>query len=763
MSRKRSVLFQVIIIVFIFAVIYLASILNSFAFRSNTVQAWTENTAAVLEMVMERSEYGLKYGRELKNYYDIDTVFDDISQYCETDKAFITDINGDRLYGEEPPGDITERIANLVRSGDNTIIYESDKDQYILHAISGKENTEGYVGIHYPTDRTAGISAPYERRILVSALVASVAGALVFELLFHFIKHLYDRKKLRIIVVATLIAASVGMIISTYSVQKSGYTYLAEDVSARVLEQNMANINNLIKNGIRYSDIDDAAGYYKRISEKSEQIDSLRLSRVPDDSGACIKLETDDSGEEYYLISTVSQEYIRDKINSALLNVVVTIVTALMLSAEVIGFLVDVLTGEAKNRRTLVDNSAHRTIESIGVVRGISFFFASFRFMAVAFMSIVLAEIYEPVTLFGYTLPKEILMSLPMSAQVFISMITSYISGSVVNKRGWKSVTIAGIAVMIAGTAASAFATKPVPFIIAQMIMGIGLGFAKMGIDIYSIVVSSEADMTQYTAGANAAIIVGYSCAASIGALIASTFRYSGAYIVMGLIGISVLVIMILFGMNVAPRSEVAEEAADDVIEWDHKGPDIRFGVYILCVIVPYYFIMMFVDYFFPVYSNSVGITTDVIGLVMMINGIGTAYLGAVLCPKLSAKYSPAHLMPVLLVILSGVILIFAFKNMVLFAILVVFMIGTADGIMPSIQFEYVYKLPFSKKKGFSKALGIEGFFSNLIGAIAPVIFGVVMIYGSGGLAVVSVAVLALSALFWLVNSKNRNKVKEQL
>ena len=31
------------------------------------------------------------------------------------------------------------------------------------------------------------------------------------------------------------------------------------------------------------------------------------------------------------------------------------------------------------------------------------------------------------------------------------------------------------------------------------------------------------------------------------------------------------------------------------------------------------------------------------------------------------------------------------------------------------------------------------------------------------GLAVVSVAVLALSALFWFVNSKNRNKVKEQL
>lgn len=758
MNRKRSVLFQIIIIVFIFAVIYLASILNSFAFRSNAVDAGAENTAAVLEMVMERSEYGLKYGRELENYYDIDTVFEDISKYCETEKAFITDTAGAGLYGEEPPEDITDRIAQLTQSGDNTYIYESDKDQYILHAISGKETIEGYVGIHYPTERTGSISAPYERRILISALIASVAGALIFELLFCFIKHRYDRKKLRIIVVATLIAVSVGMIISTYSVLKSGYTYLAEDVCERVLEQNRSNIDNLIENGIRYSDIDDAAGYYKRISDRSEQIDSLRLSRVPDKSGACIKLDTDDSGEEYYLISAVSKEYIRNKINSALLNVIVTIVTALMLSAEVIGFLVDILTGEAKNRRAMVDNSAHKTIESIGVVRGISFFFASFRFMAVAFMSIVLAQIYEPVAVFGYTIPKEILMSLPMSAQVFISMITSYLSGKVVNKRGWKPVTIAGIAVMIAGTAASAFATKPVPFIIAQMIMGIGLGFAKMGIDIYSIVVSSETDMTKYTAGANAAIIVGYSCSASIGALIASTFGYSGAYIVMGLIGISVLVIMLIFGMNVAPRSEVAEEAAEDVIEWNHKGPDIRFGAYILCVIVPYYFIMMFVDYFFPVYSNSVGITTDIIGVVMMINGIGTAYLGAVLCPKLSSKYSPAHLMPVLLVILSGVILVFAFKNMVIFAVLVVFMIGTADGIMPSIQFEYLYKLPFAKRRGFSNALGIEGFFSNLIGAIAPIIFGIVMIYGSGGLAIVSIAVFALAAVFWIVNGRGRAK-----
>ena len=58
MNRKRSVLFQIIIIVFIFAVIYLASILNSFAFRSNTVDAGAENTAAVLRLLKNCAEQG---------------------------------------------------------------------------------------------------------------------------------------------------------------------------------------------------------------------------------------------------------------------------------------------------------------------------------------------------------------------------------------------------------------------------------------------------------------------------------------------------------------------------------------------------------------------------------------------------------------------------------------------------------------------------------------------------------------------------------
>lgn len=764
MKKKRSRLFQLIIIIFIFAIIYLSAIINSYSLRRNTMDADAGNTAAALSMVMERSEYGLKYGRELENYYGIDEVLLDIKRYCDAEHIFITNEEGEYLYGEEPPESLHEYIRDMENAGDRTQVYEEGEIQYIVHSILGKENVEGYVGIAYARNRTLSISDKYVKSIMWRALFFSLAGCLIFEVLFHVIDHKFDKKKLRWMIMVTISVLSIGTIVSTYFILKRGYEAMSQEVSANFLEQNRANIEKLIDQGLAYSDIKGAEEYFSKIAEKSDQLQGLSLTKSrPGEKSSYVELPLDDFGEMYYLSVVLSEKYISDRVKSAVLNVVVTMVTALMLAGEVLGFLIDIIGGEKKRRLLRVDNKEHKTIESIGVVRGISFFFAGFRFMAVAFMSIVLTRIYRPVTIFGWNVPKEILMSLPMSSQIFISMITSYLSGSFIEKRGWKRAAIGGVAVMIIGTIGSAFASEPVSFIVAQMVMGVGLGFAKMGIDIYAVVVSSNADMSEYTAGSNAAIIVGYSCAASIGAMIASIFGYSGAYIVMSLIGISVLVILIYFGMDVAPRKEIEEEESQIVNKWNGRIADIRFPAYLLCVIIPYYFIIMFVDYFFPVYSDSVGITTDVIGLVMMLYGIATAYIGTVICPKLSKRFLPSWLMSGVLVLLSVSMIIFAVRNAIITAIVTVLLIGIADGIMPSVQFEYVYALPFAKKIGFSKALGIEGFFSNLIGALAPIVFGVVMLYGSGGLILVGVTVILLAVIFILLNCYGRERKAENL
>ena len=745
MNKKKSIWFQLLIVAFIIIIVRFSAILNAYSFRSSCIEAGGENSASILAFITERIEYGLRYGRELENYYDIERTFEDIKEYCGAEGCYIVDSELNLLYGESLPKNLEDEMEELELSGSKQVLWETKGIQHILLAIEANGVREGYIGIWYSEDKMNEISDPYVMQLSIYFWIAALVGALVFMILFHVIKHEYDTKRLRIMIMSVLIFVSLMTVTVSFFVLKAGYQELSEDVAEQLLNQCAANIERLLDQGVYYSDMQDTDEYFKRITDASEQVQMIALTDGTG-SGEIMKiLSVDAEGIFRYLQADVSQEFITYKVRRAILNVVVTTFSAIMIAIEILIFLMDLLNGDIHERRTRRSNEAHATIEHLGIVRGLSFFFASFRFMAVAFMSIVLAEIYRPVYIFGYQIPYEILMSIPLSSQVFISMITSYVSGRIISKKGWKMPTLVGVAIMLSGTLASAVAVEPVSFILAQMLLGTGLGFAKMGIDIYAVAVSSEADMPKYTSSSNAAIIVGYSCSASIGALIASIFGYSGAYIVMTIIGLFVLVWLYFFGMDVEPQKEEPEEAGGE--DGAVAGRDFRFPFYLLFVIIPYFFIMMFVDYFFPVYANSVGVTTDTIGYVMLFYGIATAYIGTPLCPKITERFPAYLLMPVILIILGGGFLIFAMHNILGFAVLIVVLIGIADGIMPSIQFQYVYDLPYA-----SRALGIEGFFSNMIGAAAPVIFGVVMLYGNGGLGMIAVLIIIFSVLFLALN-----------
>ena len=767
MNKRKKELFQLVIAVFIFAIVFLSAVLNAFAFRSNCVEAEGENAASMLKFITERVEYGLRYGRELDNYYGINTVIDDIKYYCGAKECYVLDERLNQLYGdslsESLKKEYEDQVELMTVNSENISLWEKHGNQNILLAVDGNDKTEGYIGISYSVKKAAEISGIYEKNIYISALIAAVIGTGIYLILYHVIRHEHKTKRLRLIIMAALLAACLFSALSTYLVLMSGYRTLATEVAGSLLDQNGENIERLVSSDVYYSDMKGIDDYLNRISDDCEQVESIKLTEVATGEAIVRKLPADSEGVSKVLTAEISNQYVMKKVRRAVINVLITLLSAVMISLEILVFLTDLLNGEKKERKKIRTNEKHETIEHLGIVRGLSFFFASFRYMAIAFMSIVLVEIYRPVYIFGHQIPYEILMSIPLSSQVFISMITSYLSGHIIHKRGWKSTTIFGIAIMICGTVFSAFADEPVTFILAQMLMGIGLGFAKMGIDIYSVVVSSETDMATYTSGANAALIVGYSCSASIGALIASIFGYSGAYIVMSLIGVSVMILILLYGMDVVGQTE---EKTEKPLKYEKaERSDFRFPAYILFIILPYYFAMMFVDYFFPVFANSKGITTDVIGYVMLAYGIATAYIGTPLCPRLAKKISAPVLMALILYILAGGFILFAVHNMLISAIIIVLLMGIADGTMPSIQFEYVYDLPFSKRIGFSRALGIEGFFSSLIEAVAPVVFGLVMMFGNSGLGAIAALVIICETVFLLMNGifkKGKKKASEE-
>ena len=753
MSKKKSAIFQIVICLFISGVVFLAAILNAYTFENSSIDAMGENKAAILSNLKSGLEYGLKYGRQLENYYDIEEIFKKIDKYCDAEDSFILDKDLNLLYGNNIPEGLTAEIDPGAEDLGDKFLWTENGFQNIVIAIEGRGERAGYIGITASTESMKDFSSIYMKKMYLYAFFVALVGIVLFEFMFHTSRHRYKEKSLRSLVLRTIMLVSVISLIPNYFLLKEGYTALSTDVANNLIMQSTDDMDELIANGVMYSDIKDVEVYFDNIAASSDQISTLQLTDASEEGYVSRKLSKDANGEERYLTASLDVGFIARKVTGSMINIVVTTITALMMAIEILLFLTGLLVGKERDRRKQIDNTKRETIEDFALVRGLSFSFSAFRYMAVAFMAIVLAEIYEPTYIFGIEIPYEILMSFPLSGQVFISMITSYLSGNLIAKIGWKKTTLGGMIIMMMGTLVSSFAKAPIPFILAQMLIGTGLGFAKMGIDIYSVLVASEKDMSKFTSNANAGIIVGYSSSAAIGALIANIFGYSGAYMVMTGIGVVVFVMIARFGMNVAPMNADEEDEAQPTGEVPEKtGLEIQFPSYIMFIIIPYFFIMMFVDYFFPVYANDAGVTTDVIGYVILIYGILTAYVGTPLCPKLTKRFKAPFLMPAILLVLAVSLLAFSLAGFVIAAALIVMLIGITDGVMPSVQFMYVYDLPISKRMGFSKVLGIEGFFSNLIGAIAPVIFGVVMMYGTGGLTVVAIVIIACAILFMILN-----------
>ena len=736
--KAKKWIFIVIIGLFIAVVVFFNTVLNMSSFRSSYVEAETENNLVVLETILENIEYGLRYGKELENYYGLDSVFADTEKYCHSDAFFVCNKEFTGLYGVDVPPWVSSETR------ENPTTYEEGGNTWLLSPIHKGTETAGYVGIRFTVDLNE--ASELTNRMYRTAIWISAGGILLFVILFLLVKHEMKPKLLLRIIIPVVLAVNLLIVLNVHFAIRDGYQSIANRMAEKLITKSADDINALIGKGVRYSDISDTEETFRRLTAL-EQIDSAGMAVAPEAGARSVPLMADSEGGQYYLLVRVSDDYVNGKVMSATLNVVVSSVTAIMIAYELLIFLMGILVEEKKDRRHRHEQDGKTDLEHVELVRGLSFFFATFRYMSVAFMAVVLAQIYIPVRIFGYELPYEIVMSLPLSMQVLISMLTSFLSGLLIDRRGWKRITLFGVLVMSAGTLLSSFAKEPIPFILAQMVVGIGLGFAKMGIDVYAVTVASEHNMSIYTANSNAAIIVGFSCAASVGALLAGVFGYSGAYLVMTITGAAVFLLIYIYGMDaIQIRKEEGVQKKQKI------GFDPRFFAYILFIVAPYSFIMMFVDYFFPVFAVGKGVSMEIIGVVMLLYGMATAYIGTWICKKEGNKVSPAVLLTTCLLVLAVTIGVFAFREYVVLAALIVLTIGVADGIMPSMQFEYLYHLPLSERIGFSRTLGIEGFFSSLIGAAAPVIFSVVMMVG--GLYIIAGVVLICAVLFYLINKK---------
>ncbi len=772
---KKKMLFALVVSITVAGLLALTSILNIVSFNNNYTQSTAANNAIVTSGVVNKLEYSLKYGKSLQNYYGIEDLFDQVKNLCNyVDDAYIVGINSEMLY-ENPyngsefikPDELDDQLEKL-GTAESFLTWTDSDTQHILIPISDSTgNIIAGFGISYNNEVVSQSTEQYISSIIFYTVIAAIVAIILFILLFFVIKHDFGFKKLLLIVIPIIVASNLFLGVTSFNTYRAGYTALTKQTADMFSVKIEGDIKSVVDQGINYSELNEMDEYFNDVIKNTNQISSIVLKSIgeksisptksssslySDDIHHTYSFEPDRAGIAMELHIEVSEAYLKEKLNAIIVEILVAIVTSLMIAAEVIIFIVALLTGLKgllKKKKMLVTKNIDEDIQPLGTIRGLFFFFAMFQYMAMAFIPIVMASIYKPI--FG--LPYEIAMSIPITAQILTSIFSAWICGRIVDKKGWRPVAITGILIMVSGTVVAAVAKEPMLFIVAQIIMGLGLGCAKTSFDIFSVLTPSSQKLEEYTSSINAGLIVGMSCSAAIGAVIADVFGFSGAFLVMGCFGLLVVALILLFAVNVRPGrvSKTTEDGAAEEKSTKFRF-DSKFLTYILFLVVPYFFISMYLDYFFPVYADSKGMSTASIGHIFLLYGISTSYIGAFLCNFLSKKIKTIVLMSSLLALLGVGMGWFALSDSIVYAIALVLMIAIIDGIMPSLQYRYVYTLEISKKIGISRIIGIEGAFSSAIRGVAPVVFGFVMMYGNRGLLVTGVIVVAVAISFLFIN-----------
>ncbi len=771
-NTKRNLLFILIISLTISALLGVSSILNIVSFRNTYVEATASSSAIVASGTVNKIEYTLKYGKSLDNYYGIEELFEELQGlYGYLDQVYISDDTGAVLYKTAftetaaLPQQLADMSLDNISTGENQVWLEGDIQQILLPIRDRAGLVIASLGISYDIAMLDGMIAEYVDDAVLYTAVAIAMGIALLVVLFFAVRHGFQFKPLLFIVILVVLAANAFFGVTAYRVFSDGYRALTNHTASIFYDKIRADMEGVITKGVGYDELEGMDQYFSDMVERTEELELIALANpneaaVSSDLVNFYPLTADGHGNTAQLKIQVSKKYMDSKITTILIEIAVSIITAFMIAAEVIIFILAAVTSTEKVTRLrakAVVKDSSKCYQPYGIVRGLVFFFSMFRYMAMAFVSLVIIDIYKPLVLFGFEIPYELVISLPLTAQMVSSMIGSYLSGKVSDRFGWKVAACCGMLMMAAGSLCSAMSASSLPFIGSQLIFGLGLGVSKTAVDLYAVMVSSEDKMEEYTSNANASGVVGLSCASAIGAIIAGALGYSGAYYVMAVIGVLVTLLVVLFGQNVLGKEEAGDMAEAAPQGKKKGGIDMQFIAYILFLVLPYYFVIMFIDYLFPVFANDRGMTTAQIGYVLLGYGVVTSYIGTFLCRVLTKKFRTVLLMSAIVLALAAGLGVFSMYNNVALAVAMVMLIALCDGIMPSLQFKLVEQLPTTHKIGFSRALGIEGFFTGAISAVAPMIFTFVMTTGNTGFMIAAVLVALCAVLFGAIN----NKVKE--
>ena len=724
-----------IVVVLLIVIMSFSGFMNYMTFADNYNNSLANTYAVAGQEFVRNIEYAVQYGKPIDNYYGMNDILRELQETVpEAQGVYVINTEGKYLYSVD--GFVSDRhiTPSLLQAATyqehiigNNISFQSDGGQANLFIGIQDHSSELVASLMMVFVDEAFIRWDSQPTIQLATILAIISILLVIILAVLFFRRgIFDgayninKKRLMVTLLVLLGFAQISYSIANYKIFKDAYMEMAETSGHFVEKIVTNNLQSIYDKGITLENI---TGF-------EEYLDSIPVS-LPQ-----IKAVTETNG---IIAVEISNKFIQRQMNQIMLDMATVTVISIFFMVEMTLLVILLLT--ANNHGSNTVTRAH------GLSRSLAFFINFSAFMPMTFIAVYMQHVYVPIG----NLSKDVVLGLPLSAEMFGGVLAIVMASRLIARVGWRNVFYLGILAIIAGNALSYYSADGYVFVMARGIAGLGIGYIMM--TMRSLVVSmpeNNAGIAAFSAGG----IAGLNCGAVMGGMLVDRIGYEFVFLIAALMAILPFYFVRKFmtGYEIVKR----ETGSHSINQLLRKFIINRKTVLFLgCLFIPYFIGGAFLDYFFPLLASSNGLTQSDISRGVLINGLMIIYAGPLLTNYINKRFGEKNgiLLSVATVMLA--LAVYSVWGTVAAAFVTVMLLGVAESFGVSMKTTHFLQLEGIRDMEVSQ--GVAGFsiMVNLSRMAGPIVFGVVLSLGARtGIGIIVIAMVTLLAIFLITERK---------
>ncbi len=779
-SKTRFLLLSIVILI-TGQVLIAGLTINSF--EKVYLETFVSNMNIFENYFKRKLENALRFGKPLDKFLGIAGLMTEFkSQHPEISNIVIFDDEGQLLHQlsdfgavEAPPG--FRREFEPDGNGPTFHLVDRGDEYHVLKPIRGPGGARvGTLSFSFLKEHISSRNQELWRwNLQIVSLITLVAGALLLFLLYRFVP--FDpvggppKRRLFYIIFLVLGVAQISYSLVNAQLFRENYLGVTRTVVESLGQQFRDEIETLLRKNLQLDRLRNIDVFFRGAVETIPEIDRVRIldadrallftagpaaaGPVPDQFRMTKPLvrERGDAGAEQkgFLQIDLSRATIHGMVREILLDSLTVTLITLLFSVEMIIFLSVFLDRSLRAVAVRHGTPSPQKSFSATLARPAAFSFLYMYALPISFIPLQMKALYTPIG----NLSREVILGLPISVEMFCSLLTALLAGVLVDKRGWHLPFLAGVLLTAAGSFLSGYTEDGIAFILYRGLTGLGYGLAWMSIQGFVLKYASPAARARGIANLVAGIIAGHICGTAVGALIAERIGYPAVfYLSAGVSVVPIGFVLAFMGEHLRRPEAVAAKERVRTADFIRFLTNRNIFAVLVFIIIPYSLaqigLLLFAT---PIYLSDQGASQSNIGRVMMIYGLSFVYLSPFI-----ARYVDRARDKRIFIALGGVtasvgLILLNYQQGFLAILIAVFMLGIASSLGNAAQSAFILKFDVTEKLGSGTASSIQRAADKLGQMLGPLVVGglVARLGIENGIVAAGLILLVASFLFIVV------------